>query len=131
MELISTTDFAIVFDRDKVQAVQDYALLAARSVANLFRRPLYVADMIQQADLIGVGSLPIVVLTGFFIGGALALNSANTLQRFGSLSLIGQLVAGGMVTELGPIITGRMVSGGKASGMASGAGCMAVIEQCS
>src|SRR2546427_5774873 len=89
---------SIDFARDKVQAVQDYALLAARSVANLLRRPLYVADMIQQADMIGVGSLPIVVLTGFFIGGALALNSANTLQRFGSLSLIGQLVAVGMVT---------------------------------
>ena len=63
MELISPTDFAIDFARDRVQAVQDYALLAARSIANLFRRPLYVADMIQQADLIGVGSLPIVVLT--------------------------------------------------------------------
>src|SRR2546427_2380710 len=52
---------SIDFARDRVQAVQDYALLAARSIANLFRRPLYVADMIQQADLIGVGSLPIVV----------------------------------------------------------------------
>src|SRR5436190_22717299 len=92
IELISPSQFA----KEKIQAVQDYALLAARSVANLFRRPLYVADMIQQADLIGVGSLPIVVLTGFFIGGALALNSANTLQRFGSLSLIGQLVAVGI-----------------------------------
>src|SRR5437899_593803 len=129
MELISPTDFAIDFARDKVQAVQDYALLAARSVANLFRRPLYVADMIQQADLIGVGSLPIVVLSGFFIGGALALNSANTSQRFGSLSLIGQLVAVGMVTELGPIITGLMVSGRNASGMASELGSMKVTEQ--
>ena len=129
MELISPTNFAIDFARDKVQAVQDYALLAARSVTNLFRRPLYVADMIQQADLIGVGSLPIVVLTGFFIGGALALNSANTLQRFGSLSLIGQLVAVGMVTELGPIITGLMVSGRNASGMASELGSMVVTEQ--
>src|SRR5207244_10665076 len=101
MELISPTDFAIDFARDKVQAVQDYALLAARSVANLFRRPLYVADMIQQADLIGVGSLPIVVLTGFCIGGALALNSANTLTRFGSLSFLGQLVAVGLFIESG------------------------------
>src|SRR5438093_7914876 len=125
IELISPSQFA----KEKVQAVQDYALLAARSVTDLFRRPLYVADMIQQADLIGVGSLPIVVLTGFFIGGALALNSANTLQRFGSLSLIGQLVAVGMVTELGPIITGLMVSGRNASGMASELGSMVVTEQ--
>src|SRR5438128_11250056 len=129
MELISPTDFAIDFARDRVQAVQDYALLAARSVTNLFRRPLYVADMIQQADLIGVGSLPIVLLTGFFIGGALAVHRDNTLQRFGSLSLIGQLVAVGMVTELGPIITGLMVSGRNASGIASELGSMVVTEQ--
>src|SRR2546425_12470185 len=129
MELISPTDFAIDFARDRVQAVQDYALLAARSIANLFRRPLYVADMIEQADLIGVGSRPIVVLTGFVIGGALALNSANALQRFGSLSLIGQLVAVGMVTELGPVITGLMVAGRNASGMASELGSMTVTEQ--
>ena len=57
--------------------------------------------MIQQADLIGVGSLPIVILTGFFTGAVLALNSASTLQRFGSLSLIGQLVSVGMVTRTG------------------------------
>src|SRR5207244_11078934 len=67
--------------------------------------------------------------SGYLVGGALALNSANTLQRFGSLSLIGQLVAVGMVTELGPIITGLMVSGRNASGMASELGSMVVTEQ--
>src|SRR5437870_13087916 len=111
MELFSPTNFAIDFARDRVQSVQDYALLAARSVTNLFRRPLYVADMIQQADLIGVGSLPIVVLTGFFIGGALALNSAKTSQRFGELSVIGRVVAVGLVTELWPIMSWCMVCG--------------------
>ena len=59
MELISPADFA----KDKVLAIQDYTLLAGRSVANLFRTPRYLADTIQQADLIGVGSLPVVVLT--------------------------------------------------------------------
>jgi len=125
MELISPTDFA----KEKVQSVQEYAGLAARSIGNLFKRPLYVGDMIQQADLIGFGSLPIVVLTGFFTGGALAQNSASTLQRFGSLSLIGQLVSLGMVRELGPVITGLMVAGRNASGMASELGSMIVTEQ--
>src|SRR5581483_12242553 len=115
MEFISPTDFA----KEKVLAVQEYAVLAGRSLANLFRHPRYFADMVQQADLIGFGSLPIVVLTGFFTGAVLALNSANTLQRFGSLSLIGQLVSVGMVRELGPVLTGLMVAGRNASGMAS------------
>jgi phospholipid/cholesterol/gamma-HCH transport system permease protein len=125
MELISPTEFA----KETVLAVQDYSVLAGRSVANLFRPPHYFADMIQQADLIGFGSLPIIVLTGLSIGAELALNSANTLQRFGSLSLIGQLVSVGMVRELGPIITGLMVAGRNASGMASELGSMIVTEQ--
>src|ERR1700731_2078379 len=125
MELISPTEFA----KETVNSVQDYFLLATQSVANLFRKPRYFADMIQQADLIGFGSLPIIVLTGLSIGAELALNSANTLQRFGSLSLIGQLVSVGMVRELGPIITGLMVAGRNASGMASELGSMVVTEQ--
>jgi phospholipid/cholesterol/gamma-HCH transport system permease protein len=125
MELISPTDLA----KEKVQSVQEYAQLAARSLGNLFKRPLYVGDMVQQADLIGFGSVSIIILTGFFIGGALAQNSGYTLQRFGSVSLIGQLVSLGMVRELGPLITGLMVAGRNASGMASELGSMIVTEQ--
>jgi phospholipid/cholesterol/gamma-HCH transport system permease protein len=125
MELTSPTEFA----REKVQAVQEYTLLAAQSVGNLFRKPLYFADMMQQADLIGVGSLPIVVLTGFFTGGVLAMQTANTLERFGSITLIGQLVSISMVRELGPVLTGLMVAGRNSSGMASELGSMIVTEQ--
>ncbi|HXB20900.1 MAG TPA: ABC transporter permease [Candidatus Solibacter sp.] len=112
-----------------VAAAQDYYLLAARSVTNVFRRPRYVADAIHQADLIGVGSLPIVVLTGMFTGMVLALQSANTLNRFGSLPLIGQLVSLSMIRELGPVLTSLMVAGRNASGMASELGSMKVTEQ--
>src|SRR5262249_21784549 len=98
-------------------------------VANLFRRPRYLADMIYQADLIGVGSLPIVVLTGTFTGAVLALNTRATLEQFGALSLTGQLVSVSMVRELGPVLTSLMVAGRNASGMASELGSMQVTEQ--
>ncbi|MGD1213756.1 MAG: ABC transporter permease, partial [Terriglobales bacterium] len=87
LELTSPVDVA----KDIALAVQDYTLLSAQSLANFFRRPLYMADMLQQADLIGVGSLPIVILTGLSVGALLALNSASTLQRFGGVTLIGEL----------------------------------------
>jgi phospholipid/cholesterol/gamma-HCH transport system permease protein len=115
--------------KDFALSVQQYTLLAAQSLGNFFRRPLYTGDMLQQADLIGVGSLPIVLLTGLSVGALLALNSASTLQRFGGITLIGQLVSLGMVTELGPLITGLMVAGRNASGMASELGSMIVTEQ--
>jgi phospholipid/cholesterol/gamma-HCH transport system permease protein len=125
IELISPVEIA----KDSVRAIQEYTLLAGQSVTNLFRRPLYAGDMLQQADLIGFGSLPIVVLTGLSVGALLALNAASTLQRFGGITLIGQLVSMGMVTELGPLITGLMVAGRNASGMASELGSMIVTEQ--
>lgn len=51
-----------------VASVQEYSLLSARAIGNLFSRPRYIADTFTQMDSIGVGSLPIVVLTGFFTG---------------------------------------------------------------
>src|ERR1700684_2238228 len=125
LELISPIDIA----KDVALAVQEYNLLSAQSLANFFRRPLYMGDMVQQADLIGVGSLPIVILTGLSVGALLALNAASTLQRFGGIALIGRLVSQGMVTELGPLITGLMVAGRNASGMASELGSMIVAGE--
>ena len=112
-----------------VSAVQEYSLLSARALMNLFQRPFYGADIITQADLIGVGSLPIVVLTGFFTGGVLALQSASTLAQFGAAAVTGQLVSLSMIKELGPVLTSLMVSGRNASGMASELGSMMVTEQ--
>ncbi len=99
------------------------------SFANLFSPPIYWADIFTQMDSIGVGSLPIVILSGFFTGCVLALQSATALQEFGSVSLTGTLVALSMVKELGPVLTGLMVSGRNASGMASELGSMKVTEQ--
>ena len=125
MEFISPAELV----KRNLVAVQDYSMLAARSLTNLFRRPLYVADIIQQADFIGVGSLPVVVLTGAFTGVVLALNTSKTLEQFGSLALTGQLVSVSMVRELGPVLTSLMVAGRNASGMASELGSMKVTEQ--
>jgi phospholipid/cholesterol/gamma-HCH transport system permease protein len=125
MEILSPVEIV----KENVLAVQEYALLARRSVANVIRKPQYLADTLFQMDSIGVGSLPIVVLTGFFTGAVLALQSSATLSKFGSLSLTGQLVSLSMVRELGPVLTSLMVAGRNASGMASELGSMKVTEQ--
>jgi phospholipid/cholesterol/gamma-HCH transport system permease protein len=117
------------FLREKVLAVQEYSILSWTSMINVFRRPFYWVDLYTQADLIGVGSVPIVILTGFFTGGVLALNSATTLAQFGAKAVTGELVSLSMIKELGPVLTGLMVSGRNASGMASELGSMQVTEQ--
>ena len=125
IEGISLGDFI----KSKILSVQEYSLLSARSVANLFKRPIYFNDMIQQADSVGFGSLPIVLAACFFTGAALALNSATTLSRFGAQAVIGQLVSIGIIRELGPVLAGLVVAGRNASGMASELGSMVVTEQ--
>ena len=126
MAAIATLDRAA---KKGVNAVQQYALISGRALGNLFHRPFYGADIITQADIIGVGSIPIVILTGFFTGGVLALQSASTLAQFGAAAVTGQLVALSMIKELGPVLTSLMVSGRNASGMASELGSMMVTEQ--
>src|SRR5665213_2092584 len=125
MPFVSPEEFA----KDKIAAVQDYALLSWHAVMNMFSRPRYWPDIFTQMDSIGFGSLPIVILTGFFTGCVLALQSATSLQAFGAISMTGNLVALSMVKELGPVLTGLMISGRNASGMASELGSMKVTEQ--
>jgi len=115
--------------KQTVLKVQDYAKLSARSLTNLFTRPRYGEDTLQQMDDIGVGSMPIVLLSGFFIGAVMVLQTGTQFQRFGQVSLTGDIVSLALVRELGPSITGLLVAGRCASGIASELGSMLVTEQ--
>ena len=95
--------------RTFVAGVQDYSLLCARSVSNIFSRPFYFQDTLTQMDDIGVGSLPIVLLAGLFIGAVLVLQTATQFVRFGQASLTGDAVSIALVRELGPTLTGLLV----------------------
>jgi len=113
----------------RLRTVQDYFSLAGRAIAFIFARPFYTQDVIQQMDEIGVKSLGIVLLTGFFTGMVLALQSSVQLQAFGISALVGRLVAGSMIRELGPVLAGLMVAGRVGSGIAAQLGSMRVTEQ--
>lgn len=115
--------------KHKVLAVQQYALLTARSLWNVLTAPRYTSDVLEQMDLIGVGSLPIVLLTGFFIGAVMVLQTSSQFERFGQTALTGDVVAIALVRELGPTITALLVAGRNASGIASELGSMVVTEQ--
>jgi phospholipid/cholesterol/gamma-HCH transport system permease protein len=110
-------------------AVQDYSFLAARSLTSWLTAPRYFSDALEQMDIVGVGSLPIVLLTGLFIGGVMVLQTGSQFTRFGQTALTGDVVALALVRELGPAITGLLVAGRCASGMASELGSMLVTEQ--
>jgi phospholipid/cholesterol/gamma-HCH transport system permease protein len=112
-----------------VAGVQDYAEMAFHSLANLAVGPRYFQDTLAQMDNIGVGSLPIILLSGFFIGAVMVLQTGSQFVRFGQTSLTGDVVAIALVRELGPTLTGLLVAGRCASGIASELGSMLVTEQ--
>ena len=112
-----------------VLTVQDYSLFAWRAFMNLWSPPRYWQDILVQSDIIGAGSTSIVLLSGFFTGGVLALQSAATLSQFGATAVTGRFVSITMIRELGPVLTGIMVAGRNASSMASELGSMVVTEQ--
>ncbi len=110
-------------------AIQNYIELTWQSITNIFTPPFYFQDLLDQMDIIGVGSMPIIILTGFFIGAILVLQTAAQFARFGTTSLTGNAVALALVRELGPTITAQLVAGRSASGIASELGSMVVTEQ--
>ena len=115
--------------KGKVLRIQEYFGLAWKALRFIFARPFYATDLVQQMDAIGVQSLGIVLLTGFFTGMVLALQSAVQLQTFGATMYIGRLVAASMIRELGPVLAGLMVAGRVGSGIAAQLGSMKVTEQ--
>jgi phospholipid/cholesterol/gamma-HCH transport system permease protein len=115
--------------KESVLRVQEYSYLALQSITNLFSQPFYGQDLLDQMDSIGVGSIPIVLLTGFFIGAVMVLQTASQFVRFGQTSLTGDAVSLALVRELGPTLTSLLVTGRCASGIASELGSMLVTEQ--
>lgn len=109
--------------------IQSYTFLSSRAIANLFSRPIYGREIVLQMDRIGVGSLTIILLTGFFTGAVLGIQSESALRRYGAVSITGQLVAMTLVRELAPVLAALMLAGRIGSGIASELGSMMVSEQ--
>jgi phospholipid/cholesterol/gamma-HCH transport system permease protein len=109
--------------------MQEYVRLQAATARGIVSRPFYFRDVVDQFDQIGIGSLTVVLLTGFFTGAVLALQTGVTLDNFGARPFVGQLVSASMIRELGPVLTGLMLAGRIGSGIAAELGSMVVTDQ--
>jgi phospholipid/cholesterol/gamma-HCH transport system permease protein len=104
-------------------------LFMISSVTSIVRPPIYWSLIGQQMMSIGYFSLPVVGLTAFFTGGALALQIYVGGNRFGAESFVPNIVVLGITRELGPVIAGLMVAGRVAAAIAAEIGTMRVTEQ--
>jgi len=106
-----------------------FALFLFRTVQTLFTTRLKIKKVLAQVEHIGVNSLAIVVLTGIFTGAVLAFQSYIGFKRFGAEEFIGPVVALSLTRELGPVLTGLMVTGRAGSAMTAELGTMRITEQ--
>jgi phospholipid/cholesterol/gamma-HCH transport system permease protein len=114
-----------------VLEVQEYVRMTAAALRAIFTPPRYTHDIVEQFDAIGFQSLTVVLLTGFFTGAVLALQSGLTLDEFGARPFVGRLVSASMIKELGPVLTALMLTGRIGSGIAAELGSMVVTDQIS
>lgn len=106
-----------------------FTLFIAKAAKIAFTTKLKIAKTLAQMERVGVESLSIVVLTGTFTGMVLALQSYIGFHRVGGEQFIGPVVALGMIRELGPVLTGLMVTGRAGSAIAAELGTMRITEQ--
>jgi phospholipid/cholesterol/gamma-HCH transport system permease protein len=117
------------FLKRPIETFQEFLFLSGRAFRNIFRSPHYADDILLQMDIIGVGSLFIVTLIGFFSGVVMSLQMSRALAAYGAQGKIGEIVSITLVRELGPVLTAVLVAGRNASGIASEIGSMRVTEQ--
>jgi phospholipid/cholesterol/gamma-HCH transport system permease protein len=89
----------------------------------------FIRQILEQMWRIGYNSLPVVGLTAFFTGGALALQIYLGSSRFNAEGLVASIVALGITRELGPVLAGLMVAGRVGASIAAELGTMRVTEQ--
>ena len=110
-------------------AIGEYIQLIVATVRATFWRPPKLHLIMKQMYNIGVGSLTVVAITGFFTGLVLAAQSFYQLGDKGLASITGLMVGKAMLTELGPVLTAFMVTGRVGAAMCAELGTMRVTEQ--
>lgn len=91
--------------------------------------PFEWGELVRQLDDIGSKSLPLVALAGSAIGVVLSMEASSSLTRFGAKSLLPSAIVYSVVQEMGPIITGLVVSGRVGAGIGAQLASMKVTEQ--
>lgn len=110
-------------------AIGRVAIFAGSAVSHIVRPPFYARELLNAFLNIGYFSLPVVGLTAIFTGGALALQIYSGGARFNAEAVVPQIVAIGMVRELGPVLVGLMIAARVTSSIAAEIATMKVTEQ--
>ena len=107
----------------------EHSLMLADAVRWLFRRPFRLRLFLDQMEFVGVGSLPIIMLVGFFSGAVASQQAIAALEIFRQERYVGATVGLSLAQELAPVFTALMITARAGSGMATELGSMRITEQ--
>lgn len=114
---------------DALQGLGDWSAFAGRTVAWLFSRRPHPRTFLPVCFSIGYQSVFVILLTGFFIGMVLAIQSYWQFQKLGFQTWTGSIINVSVVRELGPVLAATMLAGRVGSAMAAELATMRVSEQ--
>ena len=112
-----------------VQEAGDMMIFLLEGLGLAFVPPFRPRRVLQEIYQIGVKSTLIVMLTGAFTGMVMALQGYYTLKQYGSEGALGSAVALSLIREMGPVLTGIMVSARAGSAVTAEIGIMRITEQ--
>ncbi len=106
-----------------------FGIFCQRVLKGTFSAPFEGREFLRQLDNIGSQSLPLVAVAGAAIGVVLGLQTRESLTRFGATSMLPSVIIYSLMKEMGPIVTGLIVSGRVGAGIGAELGSMKVTEQ--
>lgn len=114
---------------DALERLGAVGLVLVRSARSTARGRLDLEQLQDGLVRLGLHSLPVIVGTALFVGGIMVVQSAPLLERYGAHSLLGWGAGFGTLREIGPILTGLMISGRVGSNNTAELGTLQVTEQ--
>lgn len=107
----------------------DFTLFTGKAFGWVFRRRPARGTLLPSFYLVGVRSVPVVAITGMFIGMVMGVQTFHQFNRMGLASRLGSLINITLVRELGPVLAATMLAGRVGSAMAAELATMKVTEQ--
>jgi phospholipid/cholesterol/gamma-HCH transport system permease protein len=117
------------FAIDQIAGMGRMFLFLVSAILQAFRPPAKLRLVISHVKTIGVDSLSVVALSGFFTGMVMGFQGYYSLRKFNAESWLGSATALGLLRELGPVLSAFMVTGRTGSAMAAELGTMRATEQ--
>jgi phospholipid/cholesterol/gamma-HCH transport system permease protein len=115
--------------KEFILTMQEFFLFALRSFATLPKAKRYWRDVLDQALICGVESIPIVLVSSISIGGLMSMEVGNLLEEFGAKTMLGRSTSNAVLRELGPLLMGLMLAARYGSRNGAELGAMQISEQ--